>query len=82
MSHWAELDENNVVLRVVTGDNNDVNEEGVVDEGYYSTVKFYGGRWVQTSYNNNFRGKYAGAGDIYDEVNDVFYTPVPEEGVE
>ena len=34
--------------------------------------------WVQTSYNGNMRGKYAGIGDIYDETNDEFYTPVSD----
>ena len=34
--------------------------------------------WVQTSYNGNRRGKYAGIGDIYDETNDEFYTPVSD----
>lgn len=79
MSHWAELNDSNIVLRVLVADNNDTNEEGVVDEGFYLITKIYGGRWVQTSYNNNFRGKYAGIGDVYDEVNDIFHTPINVE---
>lgn len=75
MAHWAELDENNVVIRVTVGNNNDP----AGDEGYSWLINNLGGRWVQTSYNANFRGKYAGIGDIYDEVNDIFYTPVVEE---
>ena len=71
MSHWAELDENNNVIRVTVGDNNDP----AGDEGYSWLVTRLGGRWVQTSYNSNFRGKFAGIGDKYDEENDVFYTP-------
>ena len=79
MSHWAEIDENNIVLRVLVGDNNDP----AGDEGYSWLINNLGGRWIQTSYNNNFRGKYAGIGDVYDEVNDVFYTPnVSEESTE
>jgi len=31
---------------------------------------------VQTSYNGNFRGCFAGVGFIYDETNDVFYNPL------
>jgi len=73
MAHWAELDENNIVLRVTVGDNNDP----AGDEGYQWLIDNLGGRWVQTSYNANFRGKFAGIGDIYDEVNDVFVTPKP-----
>jgi hypothetical protein len=37
------------------------------------------GEWRQTSYNHNFRGKYAGIGDTYDAVNDVFVSPSPPE---
>ena len=69
MSHFAELDENNVVLRVLVGDNN------MPNEGYDWFVENLGGRWVQTSYNNNFRGRFAGIGFVYDEINDVFYNP-------
>jgi hypothetical protein len=36
------------------------------------------GEWKQTSYNNNFRAKYAGIGDTYDAVNDVFVSPATE----
>jgi hypothetical protein len=78
MAHWAELDENNVVLRVTVGDNDDPNG----DEGYQWLIDNLGGRWIKTSYNATIRGKFAGVGDIYDEVNDVFYTPVPEEETE
>lgn len=72
MAHWAKLDENNKVLQVTVGDNNEP------DEGYQWLIDNLGGRWVKTSYNANFRGKFAGIGDIYDEVNDVFVTPQPE----
>jgi hypothetical protein len=68
MAHWAELDENNKVIRVTVADNNDPTG----DEGYQWLIDNLGGRWVQTSYNNNFRGIFAGIGMTYDEVNDVF----------
>jgi hypothetical protein len=68
MSHWAELDENNVVIRVLVGDNNDI----AGDEGYQWFVNNLGGRWIQTSYNGNFRGKFASFNDYYDEIADVF----------
>lgn len=48
MSHWAELDENNIVLRVLVGDNNDP----AGDEGYEWLINNLGGRWVKTSYNS------------------------------
>jgi len=68
VSHWAEIDSENKVLRVLVGDNNDPNG----DEGYQWLIDNLGGRWIQTSYNANFRGCFAGIGMIYDEVNDVF----------
>lgn len=71
MSHWAELDDNNVVLRVTVGDNNDPAN----DEGYQWLIDNLGGRWIQTSYNGTIRGKYAAIGDIYDEALDEFVTP-------
>ena len=66
MSHWAELDEDNVVIRVLVGDNNDP----AGDEGYQLFVNLFGGRWVQTSYNSSFRKIFAGIGCIYDEKRD------------
>lgn len=74
MAHWAEIDENNIVLRVTVGDNNDPNG----DEGYKWLINNLGGRWIQTSYNANFRGKFAGIGDTYDEELDEFIAPYVE----
>lgn len=76
MAHWAELDENNKVIRVTVGDNNDP----AGDEGYSWLINNLGGRWVQTSYNANFRKNYAGIGDTYDEQRDAFIAPKPEKG--
>jgi hypothetical protein len=73
MAHWAELDSDNKVLRVVVGDNNDPNN----DEGYSWLIENLGGTWVQTSYNHNFRKQYAGIGYTYDSQADVFITPQP-----
>jgi hypothetical protein len=74
MSHWAELDNNNKVLRVLVGDNNDP----AGDEGYQWLLDNLGGRWVKTSYNGNIRYNYAGIGYTYDEVRDAFIAPEPE----
>jgi hypothetical protein len=83
MAHFAQLDENNIVINVLKTDNNDPNG----DEGYQWLVDNFGGRWVQTSYNthgNNhllngtpFRGNYAGVGMTYDEQRDAFLYPKP-----
>jgi hypothetical protein len=75
MSHWAEIDENNIVLRVTVGDNNDP----AGDEGYSWLINNLGGRWIQTSYNANFRKNFAGIGMIYDEELDEFLPPKFEE---
>jgi len=75
MAHWAEIDENNTVLRVTVGDNNDP----AGDEGYQWLLDNLGGTWIKTSYNANIRGKFAGINDIYDPVNDIFITPEPKE---
>ena len=77
MSHWAELDENNIVLRVTVGDNNDPNG----DEGYQWLIDNLGGTWVQTSYNGNIRKNYAGIGFTYDELRDAFIAPKPDTAI-
>jgi len=74
MSHWAELNENNIVLRVTVGDNNDPNG----DEGYQWLLDNLGGTWVQTSYNGNIRKNFAGIGFTYDELRDAFIAPEPD----
>ena len=74
MSHWAEIDENNTVLRVLVGDNNDP----AGDEGYQWLIDNLGGTWVKTSYNGNIRKNYAGIGHTYDEVRDAFIAPKPD----
>ena len=71
MSHWAELDENNTVLRVIVGSNEDQ------DEGYTWIVNNLGGTWVQTSYNSTIRKQFAGIGFTYDPTADVFIAPQP-----
>lgn len=81
MAHFAQLDENNKVLNVIVVANEDtLDENGNESEavGIVFCQKLAGGNWVQTSYNNNFRGKYAGIGDIYDSEEDVFKTSIAE----
>ena len=73
MAHWAEIDSENKVTRVLVGDNDDP----AGDEGYQWIIDHFGGRWIQTSYNNNFRKQYAGIGYTYDEAGNVFIAPQP-----
>lgn len=81
MAHFAELDENNRVLRVVvvaaedTSDDQGNEVEAIGAE--YCHVLF-GGRWIQTSYTARIRGKYAGEGDRYDSDRDLFIDPLAE----
>ena len=76
MEHWAEINENNIVIRVTVGNNNDP----VGDEGYQWLINNLGGTWIKTSYNGNIRKNYAGVGFTYDSVRDAFIPPKPEEG--
>ena len=82
MAHFAELDNNNKVLRVLVFDNADVDANGGDQSETAATfcetiVPFSteGVKWVQTSYNNNFRKQYAGMGFIYDPTKDKFIAP-------
>ena len=67
MSHFAKIDSNNIVENVIVAEKDFINS-GVVGDEFL---------WVQTSYNNNFRGKYAANGDTWDKVNEVFISPQP-----
>jgi hypothetical protein len=83
MAHFAELDENNIVQRVIVI-SNDVtyeNNEEIEQRGIDFCKSLYGEDtiWVQTSYNNNFRKQYALIGSTYDETNDVFIEESPYE---
>lgn len=78
MAHFAELDKNNQVLRVIVIDNKDTSDDKGVEKeeiGIAFCKSLFGEdtKWVQTSYNGKTRGKYAIESDFYDEVNDVFY---------
>tara|TARA_R110000744_G_scaffold14792_1_gene41873 strand:+ start:176 stop:679 length:504 start_codon:yes stop_codon:yes gene_type:complete len=84
MAHFAELDDNNVVIRVVVVGNDVTTASGPlgdndmhVDGETWCVNFFKGGTWKQTSYNNNFRKSYCGAGHIYDAAKDKFLLPQP-----
>jgi hypothetical protein len=81
MAHFAELDQNNLVLRVLVTDNNAPNE------GLNWLMKNFGGTWVKTSYNTwagqhklggtSLRKNFAGVGYTYDTSKDAFIPPKP-----
>jgi hypothetical protein len=90
MSHWAEIDENNIVIRVLVGNDDEP------DEGYSWLTENLGGDWLKCSYNTvkgihydpetnkpskdqnkAFRGNYPTKGFYYDGVLDAFIPPKP-----
>lgn len=75
MAHYAFLDENNVVIEVITGIDETELIEGLDTETWYGNFK--GQTCKRTSYNGNIRKQYAGIGFTYDAVNDVFIAPQP-----
>lgn len=75
MAHFAKINSLNIVEQVIVL-NNDIiiDEDGNENEvlGSEFCEKLFGGRWIQTSYNGNFRGEYAGIGMIYSPEKDEF----------
>lgn len=80
MAHYAELDANNMVLRVIVVSNEDESTpDGTTVEsiGVAFCQRLFGGDWVKTSYNNNIRKRYAGIGYTYNSSLDAFVPPQP-----
>ena len=80
MAHFAEIDENNVVTRVIVvanKDTADANGNEVESIGVAFCQKLLGGNWVQTSYHGNIRKNYAGIGYTYQADIDAFVPPQP-----
>jgi hypothetical protein len=80
MAHFAEIDENNVVQRVIVvanKDTADANGNEVESIGVAFCQRLLGGNWKQTSYNGNIRKNYAGIGYTYDAGIDAFVPPKP-----
>jgi hypothetical protein len=83
MAHFAQLDENNVVTNVIVVANSDCGgaefpESDAIGQAFITSLAgMEGTTWKQTSYNGNFRGRYAGIGYTYDAVLDEFVAPPP-----
>ena len=71
MAHFAQIDENNVVIQVLVVPDN-AEDRG---QDYLANDLGLGGTWVQTSYNNRIRKNYAGIGSTYDAERDAFIPP-------
>lgn len=84
MANFARLDENNIVVDVITISNDccldaNGNESEEVGINYCKSLCGQDSRWVQTSRNSNIRGIFAGVGRYYHEQYDVFCNPKPYE---
>ena len=80
MAHFAEINDNNIVTRVIVIHNNEITVDGQELEfkGIDFCESLFGHRnWVQTSYNGNMRYNFAGVGYTWDSENDAFYAPQP-----
>jgi hypothetical protein len=82
MAHYAVLDENNIVIQVIVGKDENELAEGITDwEVYYgakrTSYNTYGG--VHQLGGTPFRKNYAGVGYTYDPVRDAFIPPKPFE---
>lgn len=82
MAHFAELDSNNVVQKVIVVANQDIldadgNESESVGVAYLRGLFGENTNWAQTSYNGNMRARYAGRGLVYDADVDAFLYPKP-----
>lgn len=82
MASFAKLDNNNIVLAVLSVSNEVIKDTNGVEQellGVEFLKSLYGQdtNWKQTSYNNNFRKNYAGIGFQYDQTRDAFIPPKP-----
>jgi hypothetical protein len=78
MAHFAKVENGIVQTVIVVGNENcaggDFPASEAAGQAFIASLGL-AGEWKQTSYNNNFRGKYAGVGDFYDAVTDTFTPP-------
>lgn len=72
MAHFAEIDKNNIVLRVVVFDDSFTEED---------CKEMLGGNWKQTSYNSKVRKNFAGVGYAYDNQRNAFVAPKPDNSI-
>lgn len=80
MAHFAEINNLNVVQRVIVVANDVLLDENGDEQEALGTAfcaDLFGGTWKQTSYNGNFRKNFAGVGYSYDVARDAFLSPRP-----
>ncbi len=76
MAHFAQINDDSIVTTVIVVANSDAPNEAA-GIAFCKALLGSGTNWVQTSYNDNIRHRYAGAGMKYDSTNDVFYDQQP-----
>lgn len=76
MAHFAQLDENNIVTQVIVVANEEVPDEAT-GAAFCKSLFGEDSIWVQTSYNNNIRKRFAGIGMTYSQEHDAFIPPKP-----
>jgi hypothetical protein len=81
MAHFARINENNIVEEVIVVSNDDCAggsfpESETIGQSFIGSIGI-SGNWKQTSYNGNFRKRYAGKGDTYNSELDAFISPKP-----
>ena len=79
MAHFAKISSDNIVQQVIVVSNGDCGggdfpASEPIGQAFLASLGLTG-EWLQTSYHANFRGKYAGIGDIYDSEADEFVAP-------
>jgi hypothetical protein len=76
MAHFAKINKDNIVETVIVIDNKDITINGEESEqtgkDFIANILKLDGVWIQTSYNHNFRGRYAGIGNFYNKSKDIF----------
>ena len=80
MAHFAEINSDNEVIRVIVVANDELlDENGDEQESLGATFcnTLFGGTWKQTSYNGNIRKNFASIGYTFDESRDAFIPPQP-----
>ena len=79
MAHFAKLDNNNTVIEIAVVNNEVLDLNNEEESGIAFLTEWSGGytNWKQTSYNNNFRKRFAGPGFLYDPIADVFIETQP-----
>jgi len=82
MAHFARIDNNKVREVIVISDNDcpdPAPDNEAQGQAFIADVLGLAGTWKQTSYNGNFRGRYAGIGFTYDPDLDEFVPPPEPE---